>query len=176
MIYNKKGQLDYPIITFFVLIFGLIIISPIVLKILIETKTAVGTSLANIPGGAGNISQENLNKVLDTGIGAWDKVIIAAFFFALLLLVISAIFIDTNPFFIILYIILNLFLIIFSSNIIDSADNIYNSQSFAVESSYLSFLTVIKDHFGAFLVGVMVFTGIIIYGKIVLFNRGAERR
>jgi len=171
---QKKAQLDYPIITFFVLIFGLLLLSPIMLKIFISIRDPISTQLGNISNG-GAIAQGNFNTVMNTAINFWDKVIISAFFLSLILLVISAIFIDTSPFFIILYIFLNFMLVLFAPNIIGSLDTIYGSQTFATEVGHLGFMDALRSNFGVFLVGIMVFTGIIIYGKIALFSGGQRR-
>jgi hypothetical protein len=172
----KKAQLDYPIITFFIVIFGLLLLAPIILKVFYSIKTPISSQLGNISNG-GQIAQANFNTVINTAINFWDKVIIAAFFLALILLVISAIFIDTSPFFVIIYIFLSFMLILFAPNIVGSLDAIYGSQTFAQEVSNLSFMDALRNHFAVFLVGIIVFTGIIIYGKIALFgNQGGNRR
>jgi len=168
---RKKGQLDYPLITFIGILLALLILAPVMLKIFTSIKTPVSSALGNVTG-AGAIAQTNFNRVIDTGVNMWDKVIVAAFFLAVLLLFVSAFFIDANPFFIIIYIFLNFMLMLFAPNIIDSLDNIYNSSDFATEVSYLSFMNFVRVHFGEFLVGVMVVTGIIIYGKVALFGGG----
>lgn len=168
---NKKAQFDYPIITFFVLVFGLLLIAPFILKIFISIKTPVSAQLGNVTMG-GQIAQANFNSVMDVAINFWDKVIISAFFLSIILLVISSIFIDASPFFIILYIFISFMLVLFSGNIIDSLDAIYSSPQFATEVTYLAFMDSIRLNFGVFLVGIMVLTGIIIFGKIAL-SRGA---
>ena len=57
-------------------------------------------------------------------------------------------------------------LVLFAPNIIGSLDSIYNSASFASETNTLSFMNTLKNNFGVFLVGIIIVTGIIIYGKI----------
>jgi hypothetical protein len=105
---------------------------------------------------------------MNTAINFWDKVILSAFVLATLLLLISAFLIDTNPFWLILYIFLSFMLILFAPDIIGSLDNIYNSSAFATESASLAFIGSLRANFGVILVGIMVITGIIIYGKIAL--------
>lgn len=168
---NKKAQFDYPIITFFVLVFGLLLLAPFILKIFISIQTPISAQLGNVTNG-GEVAQTNFNSVLNVAINFWDKVIISAFFLSIILLVISSIFIDASPFFIILYIFISFMLVLFSGNIIDSLDAIYSSSQFATEVTYLSFMNSIRLNFGVFLVGIIVLTGIIIFGKIAL-SRGA---
>lgn len=171
----KKGQLDYPIITFIVIIAGLILLAPIMLKIFISFKAPFSAGLGNVTNG-GVIAQEGFNKVLDTGINVWDKVLVASFMFSILILFISAILIDTHPLFVILYIVISFFTVIFAPSIIDAMSNIYDSPDFATSVTYLPFMNSIRLHFSTFLIGVIVLTGIIIYGKITLFGRSNSRR
>jgi hypothetical protein len=166
---NKKGQIDYPIITFMMIVFGLLLLAPIVMKIFSSIQTPMSNALGNVSSG-GAIAQGNFNKVMNTAINFWDKVIIAAFVLATILLLISAFLIDTSPFWVILYIFISFMLILFAPDIIGSLDNIYNSATFATEVNALSFINTLRVHFGEFLVGIMIITGIIIYGKIALFG------
>ena len=170
---NKKAQLDNPIIIFAMIIIGLLIFAPIVLKIFMTTQSSMSSSLGNLSSG-GTIAAANFNAVMDTAISFWDKVIVFVFFLAIILLFVSAFFIDANPFFIILYIFTNLMLILFAPNIIAAVDHIYDSANFAAEVTQLSFMDTIRTHYAEFLVGIMVITGIIIYGKIAFF--GGKKR
>lgn len=176
---NKKAQLDFPLISIVIVIFGLLLIAPIMLKIFISIKAPMSSSLGNLTNQGGAIAQANFNHVIDIGITWWDKVIVSAFFLSILLLVISSIMIDTHPVWVILYIFIAFMLILFAPDIIGSLDAIYNSSTFATEVTYLSFMNSLRTHFGEFLVGLIVLTGIIIYGKIALFrsgNTGSVRR
>lgn len=172
---NKKGQLDYPIVTFVLIVVGLIILAPIMLKIFINVKNPISNQLGNMTNMGGQMAQANFNVVMDTGINFWDKVITAAFIIAILLLFVSAFLIDTHPFFIILYIAMNLMLILFAPAIVDSLSNIYDSSTFATEVAYLTLINYIRLHFGLFLTFVMVITGIIIYAKVAIFGSGGRR-
>lgn len=167
---NKKAQLDFPLITFIILVVSLIIMAPIMLKIFISIKTPWNSAMQNIPGG--NLSNENFNKVIDTGINFWDEITIAVFAFAVILMLVSAFLIDAHPFWVILYIIIALFTLLFAPSIIEAANNIYTSSSFATETVYLNFLDTIRVHFGEIIVGLYIITGIIIFGKIALSRSG----
>ena len=174
---NKKAQLDYPIITFAIIIVGLMILAPIILKIFMTTQSSFSAAIGNVSSG-GDIAQTNFNAVMTPAINFWDKVIIAAFALVVILLFVSAFFIDASPFFIILYVFASFMLILFAPNIIAAVDHIYESANFAAEVSKLTFMDTLRSHYAEFLVGIMVITGIIIYGKIALFgksNRGRTR-
>lgn len=172
---NKKAQIDNPIVIFAVIVIALLFIAPIVLKIMISVRDPVSASLGNISNG-GEVAQTNFNSVINTGINFWDKVVVAFFIFAVLLLLVSAFLVDASPFWVILYILLNMFLIMFAPNIIQAVDNIYDSPNFAQETAMLSFMDTIRTHYAEFMVGMFVLTGIIIYGKLFLFSGNRRQR
>tara|TARA_Y100000310_G_scaffold166099_1_gene165811 strand:+ start:1897 stop:2439 length:543 start_codon:yes stop_codon:yes gene_type:complete len=172
---NKRGQIDSPIIAFAVLVIGLMILAPVLLKVFLNVDSSFGNALGNTTAG-GDVAKANFKAVSNTLVTFWDKVIIAAFFVAILLLLVSAFFIDAHPFFIVLYILLNFFLILFAPTMITAIDNIYDSADFAQEIVYLSFLDTLRNNFTVFLVGMMVITGIIIYGKLAFFGGRANNR
>lgn len=167
---NKKSQLDYPIITFVIIVFGLLLLAPVMLKVFLSIQSPLASSLGNVSGGGGVIAKNNFNAVMTTAVNFWDKVIIAAFAFAILLLFVSAFFIDAHPFFIILYVFISFMVILFAPSIIESLDAIYTSANFSTEVGMLSFMDTLRIHFAEFLVGIMVMTGIIIYGKYAFFS------
>jgi len=169
---NKKGQIDYPIVTWVIVVFGLMILAPIMLKVFTSVQAPVSNSLGNLTNHGGATAQANFNGVMNIGINFWDKIILFAFILATLLLIISAFLIDTNPVWIILYIFISFLLILFAGDIIGALDGIYNSSAFATESASLAFIGSLRDNFGTILVGIMVLTGIIIYGKIALTGGG----
>lgn len=173
---NKKAQVDNPLVLFAVILIGLLIVAPVGLKILRSVQSPVSASLGNLTGRGGEIAQTNYNHVMNTGINFWDKVIVAFFAFSILLLFVSAFLVDANPFFVVLYILLNMFLILFAPNFITAVDNIYDSASFAEETAMLSFMDTIRTYYAEFLVGLMILTGIIIYGKISFFGGGNNKR
>jgi len=171
---NNKGQLDYPIIVFAVLVIGLLMFAPIMLKIFTSINAGVGAGLGNVT--SGGPAATNFGEVMNTAINFWDKVVISAFVIAIILLLVSSFFIDAHPFFIFLYVFVSFMLILFTPNIISAVDNIYDSATFAQEIALLSFMDTLRSNFAIFLVGIMVLTGIIIYGKIALFSGGNNRR
>jgi hypothetical protein len=166
---KRKGQLDHPIIAFFFLVVGLIILAPIVMKMFVSIQTPLSSSLGNLTDG-GLQAQANVNHILNVATLFWDKVIIFAFVSGILLLFVSAYFIDVNPIFIIFYIIINFVFILFAPDIIESIGSVYDPTSSAYYGAdvinNLTFTSWIVNNFGIFIVGLMVITGIIIYTKI----------
>lgn len=171
---NNKAQLDFPFITFVFIVFGLLLLAPIVLKVFNSVQDNLSPQLGNMTGGA--IAQDSFNTVMNTATTFWDKVVIFAFVVAVILLFISAFLIDTNPFWIILYVFVAFLTILFAPNIIDSLENIYGSATFADEVTQLTMVDYLRNNFGALLVGIMVITGIIIYGKVAFFGNTRVRR
>lgn len=166
----KKGQLDYPVASFFVVVFILLLLSPFILKIFNEVRGGFGDALGNMSIGGASVAQDNFNAVIDTGINFWDKVIVAAFVISLIVLIISAFLIDSSPFWVIIYIFLSFLLIVFAQNITGALDAVYGNVNFATEVNQLPLVDAIRQNFISFLVGVQVICGIIIYGKIRFFG------
>lgn len=167
---NKKAQTDFPILMVAFMIIGLLILSPIILKIFISMRDGLGAGFGNVTNG-GVEAQTAYNSVMNTAINAWDKVVVAFFVLMILLLFVSAFMIDAHPFFIILYILMAFFLILIAPNMIEAVDKIYDSSIFATETAMLVFMNSLRSHYAEYLVGLMVITGIIIYGKIALFKK-----
>lgn len=153
-------------ITFVQIVIGLLLFGIIFLKIILSIQTGVSNSTQNLTGDA-NASWNAVMTPLST---MWDKVIVFAFITATLLLFVSAFFIDTHPVWVILYIISNFILVLFLSNILGIVDYIFESSSFATEQSMLPYLDSLRSHSMAWLIGIMVLGGIIIYGKFSMSN------
>lgn len=174
---KRKGQLDHPIIGFFVLALGLIIIGGIFMKLFVEIKTPLSNSLGNTTGGLE--AQAGVNKVLNTAITFWDKIIVFAFLFGIIFVFISAFLIDVHPIFIVLYLLINFIFMLFGPDIIESISIIYDPTSGAYLGDSvlqnLPFTYWISQNFGIFIVGLMIVTGIIIYTKLS-WNKGIGGR
>lgn len=168
---NSKGQFTNPVVMFALIVIGLIIVVPITLKLINSIKTPMHDVYGNMSSGAGDIAQKNTDYVFGVASGVWDKVSIFFFIFALLILIISAFMIDTSPFWVVVYIIVGFLVVLFTPNIVASLDVLYTGTTFGIEGGQLTFMSWLRDHFGEVLVGVMVLTGIIIYGKVFLFGR-----
>ncbi|MDI6738157.1 MAG: hypothetical protein QME12_06630 [Nanoarchaeota archaeon] len=166
--------MDFPILTFAVIIIALIVMAPFIMKIISSFKGSVAPALGNVSGGGQQAATE-FTHVLDTGGDMLDKAMIAVFFMLLLLMLVSSFLIDTSPFWVILYILVVFFIVLFVPNIMDALGAaVYDSPTFATESAGLSFMNSLRMHFGEFLVGIAVLSGIIIYGKVRLFSSGGS--
>lgn len=158
---NKKGTLDYPIITVIFILIALLFLAPIMLKIVTEVTTPFANSLNNVSAGSGDV----VTSISNTFVTFWDKVIMIAFLINLVLLILSAFLIRTHPFFIVLYIALSIFTMIFAPTIIDVVDKLYDSAQFVGETASLPMLDFLRNYFGIVILGIMIITGIIIYAR-----------
>jgi len=163
----KKAQIDSPVLLFAVIVIGLIFFAPLMLKIFNSIDDNVSPALGNLTGGLAG--KEAFQGVMNTAETFWDKVIIAFFLFAAVMLIISSFMIDTHPVFVILYLLICFGTIIFIPQILQAADNIYNdTTNFDTEVNSLTLVGFLKDNFAVILLGMMILSGIIIYGKISL--------
>lgn len=166
---GKKAQIDMPIVTFAIIVIALLFLGPIMLKVVRTTITPFGDALNNTAVGGGELASGNVLYILGVFVNFWDAVIVFAFVVAVLMLFVSAIFIDTNPFFIVLYILVLLLVVLFAPNVLDAVNKIYDSADFAQEVALLPLLDFIRLNFGLILVVIGIVTMIIMYAKIRFF-------
>lgn len=169
IIKHKKGQIDFPVITFAIILIGLILLSPIILKVVRSTVTPFSASLSNMTVGNSSGAPANVNYVLGTFVTFWDGVIMFAFLLSVILLFVSAFLIDVNPFFMILYIFMLFLTIMFAPEILGAVDRIYEAGAFAEEVTLLPFVDFLRLNFGVILTAIGILTMIIIYAKIRYF-------
>jgi|TARA_Y100000310_G_scaffold3988_1_gene4897 hypothetical protein len=161
IIQNKKGQMEYPIIIFIVVIFGLILLSPFILKIFNSFVTPFGSAVGNVTEQAGT----NVAHVVTTFVGFWDFVIMIGFLINVILLFITAFLADTNPFFLIIFILFGVFTMIFAPEVLEVLDKIYDSPDFALETSQVEMVDFLRNYFGLIIVGIYFIVGVILYAK-----------
>lgn len=166
---NKKGQMDFPILTFAVIVIMLLLLAPIILKIVRSTITPFGNSLGNMSGAGGEIAKENVTYVMGVFVNFWDGVIMFAFLLAVILLFVSAFLIDANPFFMILYIFILFLTLVFAPEILGAVDRIYEATAYAEEVALLPFIDFLRLNFGVLITVIGILTMIIIYAKIRYF-------
>lgn len=167
---NKKAQINYPIITFIVIGIMLIIFAPVMLKIFNEILTPFSAKVGNITAVAGT----NVDAVRVSFVAFWDWIIIIAFLIQVILLFVSAFYIDTSPVFVPLYILVCILMMIFAPDMIQIVDRIYDSPQFLLETTQLPFTDFIRTHFATIILGIMVLSGVVIYGKLKYFRGGMQ--
>ncbi len=158
----KKGQMDYPIITFVGIVIALLILTPVFLKFSNEILNPYEAGVGNQSAVAG----ANVRYIHTTFIAFWDWIMIIAFLVSVILLLASAFFIDTHPFFLVLYIIFNLIMIVFAPNFIEAVDGIWDSAAFLTEATQAPMMDFIRQNFMIVILGVMIIAGVILYGKL----------
>ena len=173
---SRKAQFDYPIISFVMLVIGLIIAAPFLLKIINSFRDNLPQQIGNLTIAGSQEAATTSYFILNTTSNIWDGITIFLVIGALLILLVSSFMIDTHPFWMVLYIMINLLLVLFLPDIVESLGTIYGTSQFATENTQLSFMGFLITHFGEILVGVMVLSGIIIYGKISFFSSNAGMR
>jgi len=165
---NKKGQLTGALVTFVVLVLGLIIIAPFVLKVFNSFVTPFGSAIGNVTTEAG----EAVSHITGTFVGFWDFVLVFAFLVNVILLLITSFLVDTHPAWLVVYIVFALLLLIFAPEALRVMEVIYDSPQFALEVSQLAMMDFIREFFGLILVGIYFITGIIIYSKFKFAKKG----
>lgn len=170
---NKKGMIDFPILTFIGIALVLLIIG-------LFTYFMVNTILTPFQASLGNVTIGGAEGAQAVGVvqarynSFWEFAILFAFLIQIILMFISAFLIDVHPLFLVLYIILGLITFIFAPEVFGAIDRIYESPQFATSVAHLQYLDFIRTNFGIICVALMILTGIIIFAKLKFFpsNRG----
>jgi hypothetical protein len=166
---NKKAELDFPIITVAFVLLGLLFLAPFILKTVTTILTPFGNALNDSGVGGGEDAKEAVFYVQGVFVNFWDGVLLFAFLTQIILLFVSALFIDTNPFFIILYVIVLALTVIFAPQVLDALNNIYDSAQFVNEVAILQFIDFIRQNFGLILTVIGVLNMIVMYAKVRYF-------
>lgn len=169
---NKKGQgLFGGFIVFAAIVIGLLVLSPFLLKIFNTAIPAFGAALGNQSVEAG----QAVNYVQQTTIGWWDSVVLFLFLILLILLIVSSFLIDVHPFFTVFYIVIGILFFAFAPAVSPILYEIYENPSFATEVSQIPALEFIVQNFWQVMLGIYIFTGLIIFVKVRYFPSGGAR-
>lgn len=169
---NKKGQgLFGGFIVFAAIVIGLLVLSPFLLKIWNTAIPAFGSAVGNQSVEAG----QAVNYVRQTTIGWWDSVVLFMFFILMILLVVSSFLIDVHPFFTIFYIVIGILFFAFAPAVSPLLDQIYENPNFALEISQTPGLAFIAANFWQVILGIYIFTGLVIFVKVRYFPSGGAR-
>lgn len=166
---NKKGQFDFPIITFAIIVLGLIFLAPIILKFVNSSLNSYEEGLKQVPGANESGAVSSVQNIHGTFVGFWDGVLIIAFLISLILLFISAFLIDTSVVFVILYILALFFTVVFAPNILEAINKVYDNVLFAGEVASIPFMDFLRLNFGLVITVIGILTMIIIYAKVRFF-------
>ena len=156
---KRKGQSD--IIFFLVAVIALFILAPVMLKI-------VNTSLDGFSDAINNTSStaaDNVDFIHNTFVSFWDVLIALAFFVNIILLFVFSFMVDSHPIFAVFYFISSIVTLMFSHTVIEPVQKIFGLSSFSTEVLQLPITDFILTNFDMLLLGIIILTGIIMYGK-----------
>jgi len=156
---NKIGQAS--IVTFVVVVIGLLILAPVMLKIFNTTVGEVGDKLNETSTEAGAA----MEKVENTFTTFWDYLIVIAFFVNVVMLLISAFMVDTHPVFLIMYIISVFVIMSFAPYTMQPVTKILGMDQFTTELGQIPMTSFVITNFNLILLGVIVLSGIVMYAK-----------
>jgi len=159
IIKQKKGQAD--IVILIGILVSLMILAPVMLKIFnsIVVETIPILNESSVDAGSA------MTKVSSTFTTFWDYLIVIAMFVAIITLFISAFMVDTHPIFLIMYIMMAFGLMTFSNYLTAPVTNILGMGEFATELGQIPMTSFMITNFNLILLGVIVLSGIILYGK-----------
>lgn len=175
MLKNKKGQVEFGPIILVGVIISLLIFAPIMMRII---GTVTGTFFTRMNDTAPAAVQE-ADKAVDKVYNFFDYLIIIFMFVNIITLFISSWFIDTNPVFIVLYIMFAFILVIFLPNMLeavdrvwDQTDNMASVDTWEGNDLNLPLTEWLKRNMIVSLVAIIAITGIIIYAKFKIIGSG----
>jgi len=166
---NKKAQVEFSPAIVIAFIIGLIIFAPIMIKIIGVTTGTFFTQMNETAPEAVSQADNAVNKVYNF----FDYLIIIAIMINVIMLFVSAWFIDTNPAFIILYIMFAFIFVLFLPNLLDATDQVWNRMN-NVEDDWhtgsmpLTFTNWIRENLILFSVVIIALSGVVTYAKFKL--------
>jgi len=156
---NKRAQFD--IIGFIVVVVGLLILAPLLLKI-VNSVTEKFSSAVNQTSPE---ASQRVDYIKGKFVGFWDYIIAIAYLINILMLFVFAVMVDAHPIFSLFYLLSAVFTLIFAPYVIAPIETIFGMEIFATEVSQLTITNFLLSKFGLTLLGIIVITGIIMYGK-----------
>lgn len=172
---NKKAQVEFSPAIVIALIIGLVILAPIMIRII---GTVTGTFFTQMNESAPSAVAEASGAV-DKVYNFFDYLIIIALFINIIVLFISAWFIDTNPVFIILYIMFAFIFVLFLPNLMDAVDAVWERMdamdvhdTWEGNTMNLTFTDWVRQNLIMVAVVVITISGIITYAKFKMTSGG----
>jgi len=165
---KKKAQIDFSPAIVIAFIIGLILLAPIMIRII---GTVTGTFFVQMNSTYPNAVTPARDAV-DSVYNFFDYLIIIGMFINVIVLFLSAWFIDTNPMFIILYIMFAFIFFLFIPTLMDSVDSVWDKMEDQADLDdwegndlNLEFTDFIRRNMMVFSLIIIVITGIIMYAK-----------
>jgi len=156
---SKKAQSD--IIFFIVAVVALLILAPIMLKVVNTSLDAFSESINN----TSQVASSTVDDIHQDFVNFWDYLIAIAFLVNVILLFVFSFMVDSHPIFALFYFISAIIAMMFSHTVTAPISIIFGLDSFSAEVLQLSITDFIVSNFDMLLLGVIIVTGIIMYGK-----------
>jgi len=165
---NKKANVDFSPAILIAVIIVLFLFAPIMIRIIgITTGTFFSQMNNSFPDAVAPA-----DKAVETVYNFFDYLIVIAMFVNIIVLFISAWFIDTNPLFIVLYIMFAFIFFLFVPNLLNAVDAVWLKMEDAGEHDPwrdnplpLTFTDFIRRNMMWFTLIVISMTGLLIYAK-----------
>lgn len=174
-IINRKAQVEFSPAIVIAIIIGLIILAPIMIRII---GTVTGTFFTQMNSTSPSAVAE-ASTAVDKVYNFFDYLIVISMFINIIVLFISAWFIDTNPAFIILYIMFAFIFVLFLPNLLDAVDAIWvkmdtmsTQDTWGDNTLNLTFTDWIRQNLILVSVVVIALSGIITYAKFKTTSGG----
>jgi len=168
---KKKANVEFSPIVLIAVVIGLLIFAPIAMRLI---GTVTGTFFYQMNTTAPNAVKQ-ADQAVETVNNFFDYLILIGMFVNVIMLFISAWYIDTNPAFIVLYIMFAFIFFLFIPNLLDAVDTVWSKmEDSAVNDPWgdtslnLTFTDFIRRNMMMFSLIIMVLTGILIYAKFKL--------
>jgi hypothetical protein len=168
---RKKANVEFSPIILIAVVIGLLIFAPIMLRIVGIVTGQFFTQMNQTAPSAVAEASTAVDKVYNF----FDYLIVIAMFINIIGLFISAWFIDTNPVFIVLYIMFSFIFFLFIPNLLDAVDAVWGKMEDASvhdqwgsSSLNLTYTDFIRRNMMMFALIIIMLTGILIYAKFKL--------
>ena len=161
---NKKGQFDFPIITFAIIGIILIIVLVMGFKILNSFVEPVSNVFGGLNGG--QQANQSVMKMKGQAITFLDQGYLLIIIFMIIGVGLTLYFININPVWIFLFIVFSLVTVMVVPNLLSLPETILQRPSFATENSQLTTVNFIESNFIYIIIGIIVLSGVLLYGKI----------
>ena len=161
---NKKAQLDAPIVTFGLVLIGILIVAPVMIFLYDKMMTPFQEAIAPMSAEA----NKTLTAQKQTMENFWDFAILMAFAALVIFLLLSAFFIDVHPAFFVFYLIIGILTLMILPELQGVMDTLYSGEvlNSTMVTNHLNYSSYLASHLGILLLVVFVISAIIMYAKM----------
>lgn len=154
--------MDFPALSFGIIIVVFIILFFLFMRIFNEFFPPISNTLGNLT--YGKEAQASFNRTSNVLTSSWDYLFVGIFVFMMIAMVISAFLVNTHPIFTFLFLLIGFASIIFISTLSYVVDNFISVMG--ISADQLPFVRFVAGNITWLIMGVLLFIGVIIYGKV----------